>query len=119
MAGKDVLTTRIGGTVKVEIRDASNPRGTLPNYGYVRPIVGTETINGPRYAWHIASGQFGESLTERGAINGAARAIRAQIARGAKGCACVMDCRDCSLSGDWHVHPGDACAAHPDAPGDH
>lgn len=34
-------------------------------------------------------------------------------------CECYMDCRDCSLSGDWHVHPGEPCPVHPDAPGDH
>lgn len=35
-----------------------------------------------------------------------------------KPCACYLDCRDCSLTGDWHVHPGEPCPAHPDAPGD-
>jgi hypothetical protein len=39
-------------------------------------------------------------------------------------CTCIMDCQDhpptaCSLSGEWHVHPGEPCPVHPDAPGDH
>lgn len=39
-------------------------------------------------------------------------------------CLCIVDCDDdpdtaCSLSGDWHVHPGEPCPVHPDAPGDH
>jgi hypothetical protein len=39
-------------------------------------------------------------------------------------CTCTMDCQDdpptaCSLSGEWHVHPGEPCPVHPDAPGDH
>jgi hypothetical protein len=33
-------------------------------------------------------------------------------------CECYHDCRDCSLSGDWHVHPGEPCPVHPDAAGD-
>jgi hypothetical protein len=33
-------------------------------------------------------------------------------------CDCYYDCRSCSLSGDWHVHPGEPCSVHPDAPGD-
>jgi hypothetical protein len=33
--------------------------------------------------------------------------------------ACAEDPRTrCSLSGQWHVHPGDPCPVHPDAPGD-
>jgi hypothetical protein len=39
-------------------------------------------------------------------------------------CECYLDCAEdpdnaCSLSGDWHVHPGEPCPVHPDAPGDH
>lgn len=39
-------------------------------------------------------------------------------------CTCYMDCwsdarNRCSLSGEWHVHPGEPCPVHPDAPGDH
>ena len=38
-------------------------------------------------------------------------------------CTCRLDCRDdartrCSLSGEWHVHPGEPCPVHPEAPGD-
>ena len=38
-------------------------------------------------------------------------------------CTCVHTCAEdpptaCSLSGEWHVHPGDPCPVHPDAPGD-
>lgn len=38
-------------------------------------------------------------------------------------CACYFACaedpqRGCSLSGQWHVHPGERCLVHPDAPGD-
>ena len=38
-------------------------------------------------------------------------------------CTCYMDCDQdpptaCSLSGQWHVHPGEPCPVHPDAPGD-
>ena len=38
-------------------------------------------------------------------------------------CECRFDCNDdpatrCSLSGEWHVHPGAKCPVHPDAPGD-
>lgn len=73
MAGRDVLTTRIGDTVKVEILDPNVPHGTLPNYGNVRPDT-------DRFVWHLASGQSGTGLTEQKAINAAARAIRA-IAR--------------------------------------
>lgn len=38
-------------------------------------------------------------------------------------CLCYHSCADdprsaCSLSGDWHVHAGERCPTHPDAPGD-
>lgn len=38
-------------------------------------------------------------------------------------CECIYSCADdpptaCSLSGTWHVHPGEPCPVHPDAPGD-
>lgn len=38
-------------------------------------------------------------------------------------CTCVRDCDDdphtaCSLSGTWHVHPGEPCPVHPEAEGD-
>lgn len=38
-------------------------------------------------------------------------------------CECYFDCAEnpstgCSLTGSWHVHAGEPCAAHPDAPGD-
>lgn len=44
--------------------------------------------------------------------------------REAAACECIYSCADdpateCSLSGQWHVHPGWPCAVHPDAPGDH
>lgn len=74
MAGRDVLTTRIGDTVKVEIMDPNVPHGTLPNYGNVKP-------DGDRFVWHLASGQNGTALTEQKAINAAARAIRAVAKR--------------------------------------
>jgi hypothetical protein len=49
-----------------------------------------------------------------------ARAIR----RAAAECTCHHTCAEdprirCSLSGEWHVHPGEPCPVHPDAPGDH
>lgn len=36
-------------------------------------------------------------------------------------CECRYSCADdwataCSLSGEWHLHPGDSCPVHPDAP---
>jgi hypothetical protein len=33
-------------------------------------------------------------------------------------CWCYRTCRACSHSGTWHVHPGERCPVHPDAPGD-
>lgn len=38
-------------------------------------------------------------------------------------CECRFSCADdprtaCSLSGQWHVHPGEPCYVHPNAPGD-
>jgi hypothetical protein len=41
----------------------------------------------------------------------------------ASACLCYYSCGDdpeegCSLSGGFHVHPGEACPVHPDAPGD-
>jgi len=42
------------------------------------------------------------------------RSLRAEVAA----CTCYHDCRNCSLSGDWHVHPGEECPVHPEAPGD-
>jgi hypothetical protein len=41
----------------------------------------------------------------------------------AETCECYHTCAEdpataCSLSGDWHVHPGEPCPVHPDAPGD-
>lgn len=38
-------------------------------------------------------------------------------------CTCYHTCAEdpneaCSLSGEWHVHPGEPCPVHPDAPGD-
>lgn len=75
MAGRDVLTTRISDTVKVEIKDPSNPHGTLPNYGNVIPM---EAVG---FYWSLMSGQSGSALTEQKAINAAARAIRKHAAQ--------------------------------------
>lgn len=75
MAGKNVLTTRIGDTVKVEINDPFNPYGTVPNYGNVRP----DSLDG--FYWFVSSGQHGTTDTESKAINAAARAIRDHAAR--------------------------------------
>lgn len=84
MAGRDVLTTRIGDTVKVEIMDPNVPHGTIPNYGNVQPIK-PDHLPGSEYddsfRWHLASGQSGTALTEQRAINAAARAIRAVAKR--------------------------------------
>jgi len=66
----NLLTTRVGSSVKVEIQDDSNPNGTLPNYGNVTPAA-----DGGFY-WHIASGQSGHAATESLAVRAAARAIR-------------------------------------------
>jgi hypothetical protein len=79
MAGRDVLTTRLGDKVKVEIKDKDNPHGSLPNYGYVDPNV---VAHG--FVWHIASGESGTKDTEQKAINAAARAIREHHARNAE-----------------------------------
>lgn len=43
--------------------------------------------------------------------------------RNADPCECYLDCGEdpengCELSGEWHVHPGEPCPVHPDAPGD-
>lgn len=83
MAGRDVLTTRISDTVKVEIKDPNNPHGTLPNYGNVQPVK-PDHLPGSEYddsfGWHLASGQSGTARTEQKAINAAARAIRKHAA---------------------------------------
>lgn len=76
MAGRDVLTTRVGSTVKVEIQDRDNPHGSLPNYGYVDP-----NVEESGFVWHIASGQSGTKDTEQKAINAAAKAIRTHHAQ--------------------------------------
>jgi hypothetical protein len=52
-----------------------------------------------------------------------ARQIVAAHAAQRVACACVFSCADdpataCSLSGEFHVHPGEPCQVHPDAPGD-
>jgi len=75
MADTDRVLTRTGDGVRVEIKDATNPHGTMPNYGYTRPL--------PRggFAWHIASGEHGEMATESGAVSAAAQAIRDHAAR--------------------------------------
>jgi hypothetical protein len=44
-------------------------------------------------------------------------------ARSAADCTCYHTCAEnpataCSLSGEWHVHPGEPCPVHLDAPGD-
>lgn len=75
MAGKDVLTTRVGEHVKVEINDPTNPYGTVPNYGTVKPVLYGN------YHWQVASGESGTEPTERRAINATARAIREHAAR--------------------------------------
>jgi hypothetical protein len=46
------------------------------------------------------------------------------VASDAADCECYHTCAEdpdeaCSLSGEWHVHPGEPCPVHPDAPGDH
>ena len=69
MTGKEVLTTRIGTTGKVELRDGSNRRGSIPNYGGVNP-------SGDGFSWAIASGRSGFSKTESMAINATAAALR-------------------------------------------
>lgn len=81
MAGRDVLTTRVGEIVKVEIKDRTNPHGTIPNYGNVRP----DSINEKGFYWHLASGENGTALTEQKAINAAARALRKHAAEKQRG----------------------------------
>lgn len=46
-------------------------------------------------------------------------AVHVPQKRQAESCECYYDCRDCSRSGSWHVHAGEPCPIHPDAPGDH
>ena len=76
MAGKDVLTTRIGDQVKVEVREPGDSGRTIADYGNVAPKEdGT-------YGWHVASGASGESLDEERAINACARAIRGHVRAG-------------------------------------
>lgn len=48
----------------------------------------------------------------------------AKVAREVDECTCYHTCAEdpataCSLSGDFHVHAGEPCPSHPDAPGDH
>jgi hypothetical protein len=53
---------------------------------------------------------------------GFAHELRA-VGREASSCECYLSCAEdpdtaCSLSGQFHVHPGEPCPVHPDAPGD-
>ena len=46
------------------------------------------------------------------------------VRHGVGNCECYFRCMEnpatgCSLDGRWHVHAGDPCPVHPDAPGDH
>lgn len=60
--------------------------------------------------------------------NPATAGLLAELERGwarrdAADCTCIIACDEdpdtaCSLSGEWHVHPGEPCPVHPDAPGD-
>lgn len=48
---------------------------------------------------------------------------RRRLLREVAACTCVQFCAEdpptaCSLSGEPHVHPGDPCPVHPEAPGD-
>lgn len=51
-------------------------------------------------------------------------ALASRAGRAARtACTCIHTCADdpasaCDLSGEWHVHPGEPCPQHPDAPGD-
>lgn len=49
--------------------------------------------------------------------------VRVRVRRetgSAADCTCHFDCtyskEHCSLAGEWHVHAGDPCPVHPDAP---
>ena len=74
---RDILTTRIGDQVKVEILAADDT--TLPNYGTVSPWEAEDGT--PGAYWSVASGQSGTAETERKAVHAAARAIRAHHKR--------------------------------------
>jgi hypothetical protein len=93
MAGKDVLTTRIGDTVKVEVYDPDNYGRTLPNYGNVNPI------EGDRYGWHLLTGQSGTAADERRAINTAAKAIRAHARPADPSSGALRELADLDVSG--------------------
>jgi hypothetical protein len=46
------------------------------------------------------------------------------VTANAADCTCYHTCAEdpgtaCSLSGEWHVHPGEPCPVHPGVPGDH
>lgn len=115
MAGRDVLTTRVGDMVKVEIKDRTNPHGTLPNYGNVQPVR-PDHLPGSEYdtyfRWALASGENGTATTEQKAINGAARAIRKHAERFAQFTRYIgIDysggiCDNCDQHGRvlWHLH---------------
>lgn len=74
---RDILTTRIGDQVKVEI--LADDDTTLPNYGTVSPWEAEDGT--PAAYWSVASGQSGTAETERKAVHAAARAIRAHHKR--------------------------------------
>lgn len=76
---RDIMTTRTGDTLTVEVRDLDNQPYSLPNYGTVRPWHDEDGT--PGAFWSVASGQSGTAETERKAVHAAARAIRAHHKR--------------------------------------
>jgi hypothetical protein len=67
----DIVTSRVGNALKVEVIAQANTTTTLPNYG----LVGA-AVPGAGYAWSITSGQNGHTETEEQAVEAAAKAIR-------------------------------------------
>lgn len=77
MSTSDILTTRIGDQVKVEIWTPDHTT-TLTDYGVVTPRPDAGNV----WTWTLYSGESGAvATTERDAINAAARAIRRAHAR--------------------------------------
>ena len=91
----------------------------------VERAIRSELANLPshRRVWVIDSNGKVTRTGERKGRNGPGDLWVFTPVNPAADCTCHHTCADdpaerCSLSGGWHVHPGDPCPVHPDAPGD-
>lgn len=74
--------------------------------------------SGVEYAYWDNAEWAADPILVMGAIMNSAAGLRVELK---EVCECIHTCADdpataCSLSGEFHTHPGEPCPVHPDAP---